>query len=421
MRLASALLAALVLSPAREASVTGADDSPPRACAEGYYQRERIVLTCAGGRGRAALMLMPVDMPQRAFRWHAPRGTQGLRVEAVLQSMDGQAGGSALTAGCEGSRDEEPLVGHDRGVLSQYRREAQLGGARWSWSGDPDNFTSGPIRQWLHVDGALSCDVRIAVANQHASVLVGDLQISWSGISPCPEVPRGCAPCPEDVCNHAETAFCDGGRYWDCRPVHPAAAGPGHERCTDCASTTEPPVRERQAADPLLAEAEGESTSRPGSRASGAGQGGASPPRDGADGSTSSGGSREGPAEAAQAAAQGPGHAEAARAAAEGRGDNGEAAGRWPLRSRVFWVVAVCCLYPALMAAWIRHLVRKRCEHKEKEAAAPNEDSVPLVPPAWVQEQDAGGPADESRQSGGSHSRPSRQGYPPGYEPLQTA
>mmetsp|Transcript_55014 Transcript_55014/g.170840 ORF Transcript_55014/g.170840 Transcript_55014/m.170840 type:complete len:428 (+) Transcript_55014:31-1314(+) len=389
----------------------------PRACSRGYYQRDRVVLTCGGGRSRVALMLMPVGLPQRAFRWWVPNGTQDLEVEVVLRALDGQAGRAALTVSCERNRDGEALlVGSGVGVLNQTRRRARIGSARWSWSGDPENKThGGRLRRWLRVEGPLDCDAEATLLNRHASTLAGDLRLSWSGISPCPGAVRGCAPCPNDVCGHAETASCDGGRYWECRP---AGAGANWTWPAPLVRGERPALQEsagRSSAEALRKPAPG----------SGGGAAGADP---------QNASSRSNATDGARPSAAAGGRADVARRRGADRRPDGAEAPSEDGRGAGLSVLVAACVSVSGGVCVLAFLLHQRWRrsggepfkdapsalgHRGPDDADPLEDSALLSPPSWVEEQDDGTPARVSPQSRSNGIRPTREGYPPGYEPLQ--
>merc|ERR1712032_1474535 len=52
--------------------------------------------------------------------------------------------------------------------------------------------------------------------NRVHGVLTVDLEYSWNGVSPCPDLVQGCRKCPLDVCQDDEASVCDGSRYWEC-------------------------------------------------------------------------------------------------------------------------------------------------------------------------------------------------------------
>eukprot|EP00406_Dinophysis_acuminata_P020524 CAMPEP_0179335598 /NCGR_PEP_ID=MMETSP0797-20121207/66583_1 /TAXON_ID=47934 /ORGANISM="Dinophysis acuminata, Strain DAEP01" /LENGTH=365 /DNA_ID=CAMNT_0021049005 /DNA_START=57 /DNA_END=1155 /DNA_ORIENTATION=+ len=164
-----------------------------------------------------AVVLTPIDTPQRAFYWRAPAGTKDLSLDVDLRPVGGP-GGAALSVQCE-HNDLEPLVDAAIGALNRRVRSTEMYGAQWSWSGEPEVPSNHSFREWFRINGTLGCDIELVLSNIHAAALFGSFEYSWEGIDPCPETLKGCAPCPDDVCSEDERVFCDGSRYWECIPA----------------------------------------------------------------------------------------------------------------------------------------------------------------------------------------------------------
>jgi len=196
----------------------GVNGAAPPACGSGYLQRDPIVLSCGGGHGQAMVILTPAGTPQRVFYWQAPAGAQDLEATAVLSAAmpDAQGVGVTLTVQCA---DGEVLIDHHRGRLNGTRHIATIDGAEWSWSGDPAAANGhGLFIDGFRVNGTIKCDIEVILSNSGSTPLMGDVEYSWTGVSPCPELRPGCVSCPQDMCHANEFPFCDGSPYWQCAP-----------------------------------------------------------------------------------------------------------------------------------------------------------------------------------------------------------
>jgi len=95
----------------------------------------------------------------------------------------------------------------------------QIGGATWTWSGDPLEADSrNYLADGFRINGSLDSDTEVVLANVGAASLQGVLLYNWKGITPCPAMLPGCKPCPSSaqVCQGGLHAVCDGSATWKC-------------------------------------------------------------------------------------------------------------------------------------------------------------------------------------------------------------
>lgn len=198
------------------------------ACPRGYQQIQPVALSCDGGTGRSRTVLSPAGVAGNALSWQVPAGTKDLEANATFQPPGGSgatgaaAVGLALTAQCistESLTGNTALIDARHGLLNLTTVTASIGGAMWSWSGDPAVVNA----QGLYVDGFriignLHCNMRVTLSNTGSTELQGDLTYTWTGLAPCPHTPPGCRSCPTGVCSVNYRAVCDGSPSWRCLP-----------------------------------------------------------------------------------------------------------------------------------------------------------------------------------------------------------
>lgn len=178
-------------------------------------------MDCLGGKGRKSMILSPRAAVQGQFTWEVQKGTKDLFVEVLCEPMASSEGSAKLSAECKGEDGKALLTilgdDDDDGLLNHQVRKAHTHGAEWSWSGNPES-KNGSSTLWLRVKGTLHCDVSFSLENDYVANMATDLRYKWSGIDPCPQQLKGCAPCPDDKCHEDDVAQCDGSPYWECFP-----------------------------------------------------------------------------------------------------------------------------------------------------------------------------------------------------------
>ncbi|CAE7448157.1 atpF [Symbiodinium microadriaticum] len=178
-------------------------------------------MDCLGGKGRKSMILSPRAAVQGQFTWEVQKGTKDLFVEVLCEPMASSEGSAKLSAECKGEDGKALLTilgdDDDDGLLNHQVRKAHTHGAEWSWSGNPES-KNGSSTLWLRVKGTLHCDVSFSLENDYVANMATDLRYKWSGIDPCPQQLKGCAPCPDDKCHEDDVAQCDGSSYWECFP-----------------------------------------------------------------------------------------------------------------------------------------------------------------------------------------------------------
>eukprot|EP00927_Polykrikos_kofoidii_P039071 TRINITY_DN33502_c0_g1_i1.p1 TRINITY_DN33502_c0_g1~~TRINITY_DN33502_c0_g1_i1.p1 ORF type:complete len:856 (+),score=116.37 TRINITY_DN33502_c0_g1_i1:38-2605(+) len=202
-----------------------AESSPTLGCPVGYQQVSPVALRCEGGDGQSKLVLSPSGTQDDHVTWEAPAGTENLNTRAVFWPT-GSVGinvvraSVALTVQCLSSKHvavNRSIIDAQSGLLNASTRATSIGGALWSWTGEPAEADEHGLYQiGFRVIGSLYCDVLVTLSNKRASHVNGILDYSSTGLSRCPNTPPGCGLCPQNVCNSSEHTVCDGSKFWKC-------------------------------------------------------------------------------------------------------------------------------------------------------------------------------------------------------------